>query len=83
MKKEDFKNWPLEALRKKEKNDKGIVVLFVITLAVSIYFVMHDYLTEGRFNWFMALLGVVMIATSVPAFQRLKAIKEEMKRRQP
>ena len=81
MKKEDPKKMTNEELIKKSNNNKGVIMLFVISCFSFIYHIVRDYQMDEKANVFVIILLIALIIGFVIMLPKIKAIREEMKTR--
>lgn len=70
-----------EQLAKKEKENKGLILLSVITFLSLIYYFLREYLVENKVNIFLAVVLILTVIGSVQVYLRIKGVGEERKRR--
>jgi hypothetical protein len=70
-----------EQLAKKEKENKGLVLVSVVTFLSLIYYFLREYFVENRINIFLAGVLILTVVGTVQVYLRVKGVREERNKR--
>ena len=68
-----------EQLAQKEKENKVLVLLSVVTLFSLVYDSLREYLAEDKVNVVLIVLLILAIIGSVHVFMRVKEVRQQKK----
>lgn len=81
MNKEELKKLSLEELKKKKKNTKTLMIIFVPLILSLAYFSIEQYVREGQLDWPLTTITICTVGGLVALFPEWKAIQEELNSR--
>ena len=81
MEKEKLKMLSVEELKKKVKDLKFFIGVFVALLSIYVYFFISDYLNEKEIDDSMMIIFICSVGGMLSLFPGLNAIKKELKSR--
>ena len=80
MKKEELENLSNEKLKKKEKDIKVLIGIFILLILGLLYFGFRDYF-NGETNSPLTIITICTIGGLVSVLPGLKSIQEELRNR--
>lgn len=81
MAKIDYTALSKEELVKKEKNLKGLILVFIPIIIGLVYVVVQNYLSGEEMDWAMITIAICSLGGPATFYPQLKEVREELKRR--
>ena len=81
MKKTDLQHLTDEELKKKERNAKTLIGIFIPIILGLLYFGLRDYINGEKADMPVLIIAICSIGGMVSVFPDLKAVRTELKNR--
>jgi hypothetical protein len=81
MAKIDYTALSKEELVEKEKNLKGLILVFIPIIIGLVYVVVQNYLSGEEMDWAMITIAICSLGGPATLYPQLKEVREELKRR--
>lgn len=81
MAKEKLKELSVEELKKKEKNFKTLIVIFIPIIIGLFYFVIREYFKEEEMDWSILTAAICTLGGPLTIYPELKEVQKELKAR--
>lgn len=81
MANENLKDLSVEELKKKEKGQKSMILIFIPIIVGLFYFIIRDYLNGEEADWALITIAICTLGGPATLYPQLKEIQKELNSR--